>query len=303
MVASLSQGREASTHHIISRVQVHLASRRDASHRPMAVTPSGSIRYHSRLMILVGMMTFPHYFHFFGRSVHPHLLMEIIAYTGGFQLYLWTRRRWPRAKLAPEQNLWVIVGAIFGALFGSKILAWLESAPDYWKHRYDPNIWLGGKTIVGGLLGGWIGVEIAKKIQRVRHSTGDAFVFPLILGMSVGRIGCFLTGLDDHTCGLPTRLPWGVDFGDGLSRHPAQLYDIIFLGVLGIGLALRARQPAPNGYLFRLFLLGYLLWRFAVEFIKPRYTYGGLSAIQMACAMGVVLLIARVRRSPAHGSG
>src|SRR5579871_6308302 len=98
-------------------------------------------------------MTFPHYFNIFGHRVHPHLVMEIIAYTGGFQFYLQIKKRWPRAKVEIEQNLWLIVGAIFGALFGSKILAWLESAPEYWRHRNDPAVWLEGKTIVGGLLG------------------------------------------------------------------------------------------------------------------------------------------------------
>src|SRR5437899_2109278 len=100
-------------------------------------------------------MTFPHYFHLFGHPVHPHLVMEIIAYTGGFQLYLWTRRRWPRAAVSGEQNLWIIAGAIFGALIGSKLIASLESAPDYWRHRHELSTWIGGKTIVGGLLGGW----------------------------------------------------------------------------------------------------------------------------------------------------
>ena len=73
--------------------------------------------------------------------------------------------------------------------------------------------------IVGGLLGGWAGVEIAKRVLRIRYSTGDLFVFPLVVGMSIGRVGCFLTGLDDHTCGTWTGLPWAVDFGDG-PRHP-----------------------------------------------------------------------------------
>ena len=156
-----------------------------------------------------------------------------------------------------EQNLWIIVGAVFGALFGSKLLAWLESAPDYWPHRHDPAVWLGGKTIVGGLLGGWIGVEIAKKVQGIRHSTGDAFAFPLIFGMAVGRIGCFLTGLDDHTHGNPTSLPWGIDMGDGIRRHPTQLYDIVFLTLFATLLGFLGKSPLPNGRLFRLFLLGY----------------------------------------------
>ncbi|HZL34104.1 MAG TPA: prolipoprotein diacylglyceryl transferase family protein [Tepidisphaeraceae bacterium] len=236
-------------------------------------------------------MTFPYYFHFFGHRIHPHLLMEVLAYFLGFQLYLRQRRRWPRAAVSVEQNLWLIVGAIFGALIGSKVLAWLESAPDYWPHRFDPQGWIGGKTIVGGLLGGWAGVEIAKRRLAIRNSTGDAFVFPLILGMAVGRIGCFLTGLPDHTYGIASNLPWAVDFGDGIRRHPTQLYDIVFLTCLALALALCARRPYPNGQLFRLFLFAYLLWRFAVEFIKPRYTYFGLSPIQMACALGAIWVL------------
>jgi prolipoprotein diacylglyceryltransferase len=241
-------------------------------------------------------MTFPHYFHLFGHAFHPHPVMEVIAYTGGFQLYLRFKNRWPRARIPIEQNLWIIVGAIFGALFGSKILAWLESAPEYWRLRHNPEAWLGGKTIVGGLLGGWIGVEIAKKIQHIRHSTGDAFVFLLIFGMAVGRIGCFLTGVFDHTHGNESFLPWAIDMGDGKLRHPTQLYDIIFLCLLAMFLGVLRKTPSPNGRLFRVFLLGYVIWRFSVEFIKPRYTYAGLSAIQMACALAAVLLIALLAR-------
>jgi prolipoprotein diacylglyceryltransferase len=246
-------------------------------------------------------MQFPHYFHIFGHTIHPHLVMELIGYTGGFQIYLHFRKRWPQAAVGVEQNLWIIVGAIFGALFGSKILAWLESAPDYWAHRFDPQALLGGKTIVGGLIGGWIGVEIAKRVQHIRHSTGDAFVFPLIFGMAVGRIGCFLTGVSDHTHGIASKLPWAIDMGDGIRRHPTQLYDIVFLSTLALLLALRMRKPFTNGHLFSLFLLGYMLWRFAVEFIKPRYTFGYLSAIQIACALAASCLIWRIAVKPRLG--
>lgn len=237
-------------------------------------------------------MTFPHYFHLFGRSIHPHLLMEIIAYSGGFQLYLRTRRLYPRARLGAEENLWLIVGAIFGALLGSKLLAFVESFPLYWALRHHPEAMLGGKTIVGGLLGGWIGVEIVKKQLGVTHSTGDAFVFPLIFGMAVGRIGCFLTGVADHTHGVASSLPWAINMGDGIPRHPTQLYDILFLMLLGAGLSTASRRSWPNGLLFRRFMLGYCLWRFCVEFIKPRYVCLGLSAIQGACLIAVVWLAA-----------
>src|SRR5260370_21930725 len=120
---------------------------------------------------------------------------------------------------------------------------------DYCAHLRDPGAWLGGKTIVGGLLGGWAGVEIAKKCMGIAWSTGDLYVFPLIFGMAVGRVGCFLTRLEDHTCGSFTSPPWAVDFGDG-PRPPAQLYYIAFLLTLGITLLVtfrpRAAPPRPH---------------------------------------------------------
>jgi prolipoprotein diacylglyceryltransferase len=221
-----------------------------------------------------------------------------------------------------EQNLWLIVACVFGALIGSKLLAWLESWPDYWAHRADVPAILGGKTIVGGLLGGWIGVEIAKKLMRITARTGDLFVFPLIIGIAIGRVGCFLTGLPDHTYGIATTLPWGVDFGDGVRRHPTQLYEIAFVLMFGAALATRAIAPRPlavsqsdapptakpqaaiarsarqPGSLFRLFMVAYLSFRFAVEFIKPRYTipHLGLSAIQLASLAGAIAALVGIAR-------
>jgi prolipoprotein diacylglyceryltransferase len=237
-------------------------------------------------------MTFPIEFHIAGHAIPAHFLFEAIAYTTGFQLFLFLRRGRTRTlaeETVPfEKTAWILVGCVFGALIGSKLLAWAESPIEYWNARENPAAWLGGKTIVGGLLVGWIGVEIAKRKLGIARSTGDAFVFPLILGIAIGRIGCFLTGLADHTHGLHTTLPWAVDFGDG-PRHPTQLYEIAFLILLGVALAIRARRPHFNGELFRLFMLGYLSFRFAIEFIKPRYApWLGLSAIQIACMIGML---------------
>ena len=256
-------------------------------------------------------MTFPVYFELFGARLHPHLVMELLGYAGGSQLYLWLRRgqarRTPHQVPEPIASMWVIVGCIFGAFVGSKFLAWAESWPHYWAHRGDPRIWLGGKTIVGGLLGGWVGVEIAKKCAGIRRSTGDLFVFPLILGMCLGRVGCFLTGLDDRTHGVATTLPWSVDFGDGMGRHPAQLYEIAFLILLGVVLRSRWRPHAwGDGSMFRWFLIGYLGFRFAVEFIKPvtRLPLVHLSAIQMASLLGIAactISLMRARQEDRHG--
>jgi prolipoprotein diacylglyceryltransferase len=245
-------------------------------------------------------MTFPLEFHLAGRAVPAHFVFEAIAYAAGFQLFLFLRRRRSRNAMAGtvplEQTAWILVGCVFGALAGAKLLAWAESPIEYWTARGNLAAWLGGKTIVGGLLGGWIGVEIAKKRIGITHSTGDTFVFPLLLGIVIGRVGCFLTGLADHTHGVHTTLPWAVDFGDG-PRHPTQLYEIAFLMLFGVALILRARKPHFDGELFRLFMLGYLAFRFTIEFLKPRYApWLGLSAIQLAAMIGAIACVTSLAR-------
>lgn len=66
----------------------------------------------------------------------------------------------------------------------------------------------------------------------MRASTGDLYAIPLALGIAIGRVGCFLTGLPDNTYGTATALPWGINFGDGIPRHPTQLYEVLFLLLL-----------------------------------------------------------------------
>ena len=219
--------------------------------------------------------------------VHP--VCDVLAYFLGFRLYLYLKKRSPGPKLSYEQNAWIFVGCLFGALAGAKLLAWSEAPAFYWAMRNDPHFWFGGKTIVGGLLGGWIGVEIAKKSLGLASSTGDLCVYPLILGMCIGRVGCFLTGLSDNTCGVPTRLPWGVDYGDGIPRHPAQVYEILFLLALGGVLWIKRASLTVPGLKFRWFLAGYLSFRFYIDFFKPHWTlFGGLSGIQWGCLLGLL---------------
>jgi prolipoprotein diacylglyceryltransferase len=183
---------------------------------------------------------------------------------------------------------------VTGALAGAKLLNWAESFRSYvvQAQSVGAEAWLGGKTIVGGLIGGWIGVEIAKRLTGSRERTGDVWVYPLILSLAIGRVGCFLTGLSDQTYGVATRLPWGVDFGDHVFRHPTQLYEIVFLVFLGVGLAVyqwRAKLDFSTGRLFRLFMLFYCGWRVGVEFIKPTAKpFLGLSAIQVASVVTVL---------------
>lgn len=232
-----------------------------------------------------------------GLPVMPHAVLELLAYGVGMQVYLRRRERHPRGVVPFELQAWILVGCAVGAMLGSKLLAIAESPAEYLAAvRASSLDALGGKTIVGGLLGGWAGVEIAKRRLGVIVATGDAYVVPLSIGMAIGRVGCFWAGLSDHTCGLPTSLPWGVDFGDG-PRHPTQLYEIAWLTLLGSALALRGRRPHPNGALFLGFMGGYLAFRIAVDTIKPRtFAPLGLGMIQWACMGGMLVVAWRLRR-------
>ena len=221
-----------------------------------------------------------------------HSLFEALAYTTGFLIYRIERRRSPERSLPEGRDLVLLLSAGIGALGGSRLLAWLDGTAD-------------GKTIVGGILGGWIAVEIAKRALGLHRPTGDAFVLPLIGAMAVGRVGCFLAGLSDGTFGLPTTLPWGMDLGDGVPRHPVQLYEIAFLLACGAVL-LRARSRLRTGESFLLFVAAYCAFRFGVDFLKPGHPISpfGLTAIQLACvpaiAASLALLVHRRREAVAR---
>jgi phosphatidylglycerol:prolipoprotein diacylglycerol transferase len=84
-----------------------------------------------------------------------------------------------------------------------------------------------GKSVVGGLAGAILAIEILKRRFGIVGSTGLRFAAPLAAAIAVGRLGCFFAGIEDRTYGTPTDLPWGRDFGDGVPRHPVQLYEAI----------------------------------------------------------------------------
>ncbi|MCB1554830.1 MAG: prolipoprotein diacylglyceryl transferase [Xanthomonadales bacterium] len=220
-----------------------------------------------------------------------HTLFEALAYAVGVQVYRVQRRRLALPGLAdPDRALWIVVAAALGAALGSKLSFWLEDPLQAFANFPDWRHLLEGKSIVGGLLGGLVGVETAKRLLGVRSSTGDAFVLALGIGLCIGRIGCFVAGLNDHTYGLPSSLPWAVDFGDGVPRHPTQLYEIAFVLPFTLWIHRYAGRGGRSGDRFRLWLSGYLLFRLLIETIKPLpMAYPpGLSGIQWLCIAGLL---------------
>ncbi len=226
----------------------------------------------------------------FGLAIHRPPALAGAGYVTGFLLHEVMRRGMARRglplRVSLEVRVWLLAGIALGALLGAKVVQMFEDVPRIVAATQPVPLetWLSGKTIVGGLIGAWVGTEIVKKVFRISRSTGDVWVFPLIAAIAVGRVGCFLSGLPDDTYGTPTGLAWGVDFGDGIRRHPTQLYEIAFVLLWAVPCVFAMRRwGLQSGRLFRFFLLGYMTFRFFVEFIKPSVKgYAGLSAIQIA---------------------
>lgn len=226
---------------------------------------------------------------------HPgwHPVFETLAYGAGYAVFRHDRDR--KGDVVAEPQRWtVLAAAAVGALVGSRLLGLAEQWPtvlDAWRsgHLFGLLLSPGGKTIVGGLLGGWLAVEVVKRLSGIRKRTGDLFALPLCVGIAVGRVGCLLAGLADDTFGKPTNLPWAFNLGDGIGRHPVQVYEILFLIVLGLIVSSRAKLP--EGARFRIFLGGYLAWRVVIDFLKPQPLIDGLNLIQWCCLAGILALL------------
>jgi len=242
-------------------------------------------------------MSFPVLIPIGSLKLHPHLVFETLAYAVAFRVYLAMRKRQGDA-LDDGNRWWVIAAAAMGAVVGCKVLYWFEDPAATLAHWRDPAFLMGGKTIAGALIGGLFFVELVKYHLGIKRRTGDVFAVPLCVGIAIGRIGCFLTGSDDHTGGIATSLPWGVNFGDGIPRHPTQLYEVLFALTLGVFFWRRSELPNTEGDLFRFFMVGYFAFRLLCDFLKPDdvRVFLGLTAIQWASVLMLGYYFADIRR-------
>lgn len=221
----------------------------------------------------------------FGVNINIHLILEYLAFFIAYRYYVFLRKR-NTDVITSNNRLSIILGAALGALVGSRLVGFLENPLIEFTLNNAITL-LNTKTIMGGLFGGLLGVELAKKIINESQSSGDLFVFPIILGIFIGRVGCFLSGINEFTYGKVTTSAFGMDLGDGLLRHPTSLYELFFLIFLFIALkTVNNRLQLKNGDLFKIFMLSYFGFRFCIEFLKPNVFYTiGLSSIQILCVI------------------
>src|SRR6202044_652737 len=197
-----------------------------------------------------------------------HAGFDALAWIAAVLSYRWLTRsaavKFPPFPVADWHYTAVLVfGAGVGAVSFRNRNLWLSQAAGV------------ARSIEGALAGGIVAVELYKRSAQITVRTGARFALPLAVGVAIGRIGCYLAGLDDFTYGTPTTLPWGHDFGDGIPRHPVQLYESAAMAAFAIFYVVAVVKR--NGFViangFYLALGYYGLQRFVWEFLKP---YGAL---------------------------
>jgi phosphatidylglycerol:prolipoprotein diacylglycerol transferase len=218
----------------------------------------------------------------------------------------WTRAR--ESNEPREEMGWIVIGGLVaGGLFARVSAVWDFGASG----ASVGEIWLyGGRSVLGGLAGAYVGVEITKRLVGHRRSTGHLFAPAVALGMAIGRIGCFLT----EQIGTTTSMPWGITVSPevaagipncpqcllGAPMHPSFLYEITFHAVAFVVLW-RGRDRIPAAASFKLYLLAYGGFRFLVEFVRGNPELAlGLSGSQLFLLLTLPLLVVALVRPQAH---
>ncbi len=242
-----------------------------------------------------------------------HDVFSVLAVVVGFTLY-WAelrRRGWLDARIAT-----VSLGVLLGGILGARLVTGWESLDDMGR-AIDAGtpvsyaLMHGNKSVVGALVGGYLGGVLTKRSLGYRRSTGDAYVLALPIAMAIGRVGCFLTELP---LGTATTLPWGMTVDPSaaaafprcpdctLPMHPSMLYEIGF-NLLAIPILIWARPRVPvQGDLLKAYLLAAAIFRFGVEFVRGNEVQAfGLTGPQIVLIPCVILLVAHFVRQVRGG--
>jgi phosphatidylglycerol:prolipoprotein diacylglycerol transferase len=229
-----------------------------------------------------------------------HTLFDLLALAAalgtGFAVYRWRLQAaltHTVARLDGHYFLFLSAGSILGSYLFGTLNLYLSGVDGM------------GRSILGALFGAIVMVEIYKARKGIRGSTGYLYAAPFCVLISVGRIGCFLSGVQDNTHGNATTLPWGHDYGDHILRHPVQLYEAfsMLLCLLCLLMLLRKHAHYVVHYGFYGCVGFYAAQRFVWEFFKPYATLaGGLNIFHFLCLLLMAYSIRMIAktRSVAH---
>ena len=175
--------------------------------------------------------------------------------------------------------LWIAVGSMLGARL------YYVVQNDFTEYLREPwrifAFWEGGLAFFGGLFGGICAAWIYARQQGISFAgLADLFAPAVPIGAAIGRVSCFLDGMD---YGTPTTLPWGVVYthansyapNDGVPRHPDQLYELIG-DLLSAGALFKLRGRLRDGALFLTYLVLFSVFRFFLFFVRGNVPVIGL---------------------------
>jgi len=198
---------------------------------------------------------------------------------------------WSRLAKRDERLLIIYLAALVSAFLGAKLVYLAAEGWMFWGDPQRWTIWATGKTILGALLGGYAGVEAAKKLAGYTAPTGDWFALIAPAGIILGRVGCLLHGCCSGVECEPAW--WTVRDAHGVARWPSVPVEMAFNAIaIGVFASLRWRHLLPGQH-FHLYLIGYGIFRFLHEFLRatPRVV-GGISGYQIAALAVAVLGVA-----------
>lgn len=247
------------------------------------------------------------YIHLFGFHIPTFgLMLWLAAVTAGLVM----DRSFKRAQINADAVGMVAIAVVAG-IVGAKLWHVLDTPSEFreigWGVLWDSAgfAWFGGLVFgIGALvIQGW-----KAKIGAVRLL--DLAAPAAAIGYGVGRIGCFLSG--DGCYGIPTNLPWGMSFPNGIEPtfvpvHPTPLYELGAGLLIGWWLWMRGKKTRPTGWILGEYLLLTGIARFLVEFIRrnPKVLWG-LSNAQLAslgsAIVGTVMIVWLARRAASESA-
>jgi phosphatidylglycerol:prolipoprotein diacylglycerol transferase len=216
-------------------------------------------------------------------EIHSYTVCMLTAYM--VTAILGYREAKRRHRLT-ESTLMAGSAGLLGGVLGSKLFMIVFLGPaEFW--RLLPTIPFHGAALVGGLIGGYAAVTITERVLHVDRCTGDLIAPFMPLSQAIGRLGNFLAG---DAYGMPTTLPWGV-YQAGAVRQPVQIYEMILDLALFAFLLRKHRGSFRDGELFQMYIIGYSLIRFPLEFLRYQPTpldFHGLTLVQWMCIASVL---------------
>jgi phosphatidylglycerol:prolipoprotein diacylglycerol transferase len=223
-----------------------------------------------------------------------HMAFDLAAWGAGLGLsaflYRW-RLREIGDEIAAKVGGGYFVALVAGAIGGSWLIGSLNTLRDT-----HPIL---SHSALGALVGAVVAVEAYKIKRGLRGALSGLFVGPFALGIAIGRFGCLFAGLPDRTFGRPAELPWAVDLGDGIGRHPVQIYESVAMALFLIAYLVGLRRRQAWALRRGVFVLcaAYGAQRFFWEFLKPYPpVVGSLNLFHLLSGLLVVYGVIQYRR-------